>query len=215
MLGMHGFTQRELTVFAFLNWIDMDYRDSPMPHQLEAMKLSQSSGLSPRRMLWGLILAAVVGALCAYWANLHIYYEYGAATAKSRPWITTIGQTPFRQLKDWFVARRPADPMLLQASLGGFTVAALLGVARQKLVWWPFHPIGYAVANTQSLDYMWFPFLVAWTAKALVLRYGGMRLYRNSLPFFLGLILGDYIGPAIWFAFGWSIRTQMYMTFPH
>jgi hypothetical protein len=51
--------------------------------------------------------------------------------------------------------------------------------------------------------------------KTVVLRYGGMRLYRRTLPFFLGLILGDYIVPGLWFLFGWSIRTQMYMTFPH
>ena len=27
--------------------------------------------------------------------------------------------------------------------------------------------------------------------KSLIIRYGGVKLYRASLPFFLGLILGD------------------------
>src|SRR5207248_1973387 len=35
--------------------------------------------------------------------------------------------------------------------------------------------------------------VLAWAIKTLVLRYGGMRLYRQSLPFFYGMILGDFL----------------------
>ena len=35
------------------------------------------------------------------------------------------------------------------------------------------------------------------------------------MPFFLGLILGDYVVPALWFALGALIHTQMYLSFPH
>jgi hypothetical protein len=31
-----------------------------------------------------------------------------------------------------------------------------------------------------------------WIVKSAVLRLGGMRLYRQLLPFFLGLVLGHY-----------------------
>jgi hypothetical protein len=213
--GIQGFGPRGLTLLAYLNWIDMDYRDSPMPHQLEGMKLAQGTGTPLPRLFWALLLAAAVGALSAYWANLHIYFTYGAATAKVRPWITSIGQQPFRQLRDWLNNPRPPDYTGLQAALGGLGVVTLLGLLRQRVVWWPFHPVGYALANTQSMDYMWMPFLIAWAVKSVVLRYGGMRLYRRSLPFFLGLILGDYAVPALWFAWGWIQGIQMYLTFPH
>jgi hypothetical protein len=214
-VGIHGFGPRGLTLLAYLSWIDLDYRDSPMPHQLEGMKLAQQTGVNLHRLFWALLAAAALGALCAYWANLHIYYQYGAATAKVRPWITTVGQQPFRQLRDWMNNPRPADWTGLQAALGGAGVTALLALARQRYVWWPFHPIGYALANTQSLDYMWAPFFIAWALKAGVLRYGGMRLYRQTLPFFLGLILGDYLVPALWFVYGWCLGIQTYLTFPH
>jgi hypothetical protein len=65
------------------------------------------------------------------------------------------------------------------------------------------------------MDYMWMPFLIAWVIKAAVLRYGGMRLYRASLPFFLGLILGDYVVPALWAVYGAASGQQMYLAFPH
>jgi hypothetical protein len=33
--------------------------------------------------------------------------------------------------------------------------------------------------------------VIAWGAKALLLRYGGLRTHRRALPFFLGLIVGS------------------------
>ncbi len=213
--GTGGIGPRGLTLLAYLSWIDLDYRDSPMPHQQEAMKLAQGTGTAMHRLFWPLLLAAAIGALAAYWANLHIYYENGAATAKVRPWLPTVGQSAFRQLRNWLANPRPPDFVSLQAVAGGFGVVSFLGLARQRLPWWPFHPVGYAVGNTQSMDYMWMPFFVGWLLKLVILHGGGMHLYRRALPFFLGLILGDYIVPALWFFFGWAQGIQMFMVFPH
>lgn len=38
--------------------------------------------------------------------------------------------------------------------------------------------------------------------KLLIVRYGGMKTYRRLLPFFIGLILGDYVSGALWALFG-------------
>ena len=35
--------------------------------------------------------------------------------------------------------------------------------------------------------------LVAWLLKSLILGYGGPRLFTRMRPFFLGLILGDFL----------------------
>src|SRR5262249_50303463 len=154
-LGTNAFTQRGLMVLTYTQWIDMDYRDSPMPHQLQSLKMAQSAGAPPRAMLAALLIAAVLGALAAFWANLHIYYIYGAATAKPRPWITSVGQSPFRILRDWLDNPQLADWSPFGGVAAGFAIVALLGIARQRIAWWPLHPIGYALANTNSLHYMW------------------------------------------------------------
>jgi len=40
---------------------------------------------------------------------------------------------------------------------------------------------------------------VAWSSKALILKAGGLPLYRRFLPLFLGLIVGHYlIAGVIW-----------------
>jgi hypothetical protein len=214
-LGTNGFTPRGLMMLTYTQWIDMDYRDSAMPQQLQAMKMGQTSGVPPRALLIALLAAVVVGALAAFWANLHIYYVYGAATAKARPWITSVGQSPFRQLRAWQDNPLVADWSPFGGVAAGLLVTAFLGLARQRFAWWPFHPLGYAAANTSSLAYMWMPFFLAWGLKAIVLRYGGMRLYRACIPFALGLILGDYVVPTLWSFWGALIGQQMYMSFPH
>jgi hypothetical protein len=48
----------------------------------------------------------------------------------------------------------------------------------------------------------WLPFFIAWLVKILALRYGGARLYRTLLPFFLGLIAGDLLGGGLTTALG-------------
>jgi hypothetical protein len=56
---------------------------------------------------------------------------------------------------------------------------------------------------------------VAWVFKASFLRYGGMRLYAAALPFFLGLILGDFVTGSAWSIVGTLLRLEIFRTFPN
>lgn len=46
------------------------------------------------------------------------------------------------------------------------------------------------------------PILIAWGVKLLLLRYGRLKLYRNLLPFFLRLILGEFVVESLWTIIG-------------
>ena len=59
------------------------------------------------------------------------------------------------------------------------------------------------------------PVLVAWLIKATTLRVGGIRLYRALLPFFLGVMLGDFLVPLGWAVIGLWTGQQMYLAYPH
>jgi hypothetical protein len=204
-----------LTVFAWLHPFDLDFRDSVMPHQLSGLRLLQGTSNDGRPVVTALIVAAVVGILAGLWAHLHVYFVYGLASAKVRSWPMSMGQVPFQNLAAWLTAPQETDPTGLTAAGIGAAVVSGLFWLRQRVLWWPLHPVGYALANTGSMDYMWCPFFVAWVCKFLILHYGGMRLYRRVLPLFLGLILGDYVIALLWALYGAATGQQMYLSFPH
>ncbi len=85
-----------------------------------------------------------------------------------------------------------SDPARIGGAVVGLGLVSLLGVLRTQFVWWPLHPIGYAIGSTDMMAWLWCPTLLGWLAKSMILRYGGAKMFRQALPFFLGLILGDY-----------------------
>jgi hypothetical protein len=88
------------------------------------------------------------------------------------------------------------------AMLLGFVFCSLLAYLRIAVMSFPFHPIGYAISGSWSMNLVWLPILIAWVLKVFTLRYGGLRLYRSALPFFLGLILGEMVIGCLWSLFG-------------
>jgi hypothetical protein len=80
----------------------------------------------------------------------------------------------------------------------GALTMGLLMVARHKLLWWPFHPLGFVVSFGGVMEGIWFTILLAWLAKALIMRFGGANTYRRMQPFFLGIALGHISAGGVW-----------------
>jgi hypothetical protein len=214
-LGATQLTPKNITMgIGYLQWTS-DMRDNPMPHTTEAVRFGQGASLSARAYLKPLVFAIIFGTLLAFWAHLDIYYTYGAATAKVRPALQGGATGPARQAVSLMVTPTVQDAPGLFAAGAGFVFSVVSSALRQRFTAFPIHPLGYALATTNSMEYMWCPFFIAWAIKAILVRYGGIRAYRAGLPFFLGLILGDYIIPALWGIFGMLTGYQQYMVFPH
>ena len=88
----------------------------------------------------------------------------------------------------------------------GATAMAALTFLNYRFAWWPLHPVGLAVASVWTIRRSAFSIFVAWAVKTVLLRVGGVTLYRRAAPVFLGLILGCFTGialsqvaDAIWF----------------
>ena len=56
------------------------------------------------------------------------------------------------------------------------------------------------MAETGAGGSFWFHYLLAWIFKFAVLRYGGHRLYVRTIPFAIGVILGDILTQTVWSA---------------
>ncbi len=59
-------------------------------------------------------------------------------------------------------------------------------------------PPGVSTGGILLFNYLWFPFFACWLIKRIILKYGGLRAYRDVLPLFLGLVLGDFVLGSVW-----------------
>lgn len=74
--------------------------------------------------------------------------------------------------------------------LWGALVMVILTIGQYRFTWWPFHPIGFTVVTFNSVQRSILSVFVAWTLKTIILKVGGITLYRKSQPLFMGLIVG-------------------------
>jgi hypothetical protein len=203
--GTRSFTPQTLAGFSLFFWFNRAYRGHPMPHQLEAFKLAEVTRSSQRRWFGALLLAAALGALVGFWSMLHLYYEYGA-TAKAH----TFGSEAYERLDGWITSPRPPSTPSAVAVLVGFGIALFLQAMRTRFPWWPFHPLGFAVTSSWEINLVWLSLLIAWVLKLVILRYGGRQMFSTSIPFFLGMILGQFVVGSLWNLYGIAADVPTY-----
>ncbi len=106
------------------------------------------------------------------------------------------------------------DTTRLIGILVGGAFCAILIRLRQQFLWFPLHPIAYILGDGFQGSLRWLPFLIGWTIKSLVVRYGSIGLYRRLQPMALGLVLGEYTAGALWLLLNGLMHTTGYRVFP-
>ncbi len=213
-VGSSAFSARNLTMLAYLNWFSIELRCDPMPTHLEGFRMNEAARVRQRWAMLVMIGAIALGIVVAFWMCLAVWYKFGAGTARVEQWRTNMGKLAFDRLDNALNNQTQADYTGISAVTFGALFCAFLVIMRSRFVWFPFHPVGYVVGFTGTMDWLWCPFLVAWLIKVLLIRYGGIKAYRRALPFFLGLVLGDYIISSFWALLGSVLGLQMYRCFP-
>ncbi len=210
VLGTRPFGTANLTGLTFLYPFVRCFRAHPMPSELEAFRIAERTRIGYRQLLVGMILAIVFGIFFTFWAYLHAMYQMGAAS-KARGWLVYMGWETFNRLQTWLV--HPHEPKGVEMGVIGGSVlfTIFLMIMKIRVLWWPLHPGGYVLMTGTGMAGLWFPIFLAWFAKAMVLKIGGVRLYRKAVPFFLGLILGDYTLGCVWSLIGliWEMPTYI------
>jgi hypothetical protein len=213
-LGVGAFGTRSLVGLAYFHWFSIEMRCCPMPVTVEGMKMAQATHIRQRTMTIVMLAAIVAGIAIGFWACLAVWYHFGAESAKVEMWRTNMGKAPFDRLTNYLKNPMKPDVPAISAMTFGACFTFFLTIMRTKFFWFPFHPAGYVLANTGTLYWLWFPFFIAWTLKTLIIRYGGIKGYRAALPFFLGLVLGDYTISSLWALAGSVLGIRMYRCFP-
>ena len=213
-LGTRRLGTGTLTVFSLFMFFNRAYRAHPMPQQLEALKISERRRINPRGTAVAILLATLMGSATVFWLLLDNYHRHGAETGYYGPWALGFGRGVYRQLEGWLNYPRDTDLPGLAFMGGGLGFTSLLMLLRTRFLWWPFHPLGYAMANSWGMYNLWCCLFVTWVLKSIILRHGGLRSYRRAIPFFLGLALGDYILGGLWSIASILANTTLYQFWP-
>jgi hypothetical protein len=166
-----------------------------MPSAAHAARLGETSR-HPRQLTIAIALA-VIGGIVATWAfMLYMCYEYGGGNFRS--WFFQPGagaggiafDTAVRQLRNpW-----PTDWGKLAYFASGAGLYSALSVFHYRFYWWPLHPIGLTIATTWMVRRIALSIFIAWALKSIILRLGGVTLYHRLRPFFIGLVVGFFLG---------------------
>ncbi|MBC7526856.1 MAG: hypothetical protein H7308_04840 [Chthonomonadaceae bacterium] len=196
------------TGLAFLDAVWMrDQRGLILTGFLDAMKAAD--GVKVRRKSLLAVFGVGIGVALLVSGFMHVYlpYKFGAVQLYSY----VYQMNPVWAFNDSATSiNRSRPPLPFYASLNfmiGIIVTVGITIARTRFVWFPLHPLGYALCGTWTMTVFWFACFAAWFLKIIILRYGGMKLFAKARPFFLGMVLGEFT-----MAIFWTIPSIFYRT---
>ena len=203
VLGSRRLSRSTLTASAPYWTFTKEIRNNPMPFLLENFKLAESAGINTRKLCWAMMLAVCVSAFLTFFVFLQLSYQYGSIGAGR-------GRTAYTIIERWLNKPQETDIPFLLATLVGFVIVLFNTVLRLRFIWWQLHPLGYPLAGYYHFEKLWFPFFLSWLIKWICIKQGGIKSYRRLLPFFLGLVLGEFICGSVWGIIGLITSERTY-----
>lgn len=198
-LGTTRLGHSNLTIIAFPKRVFFrDRREILMPHLVNSFKIADFPKLKRRQLHIAIWIALFLGLIISCYSYLHLAYHKGASNL-GRRWIHVWSpQEPFRELAGFLTNPQDTDWQSMGFVLTGGAIMSVLLFMRNRFLWWPLHPIGFITVGQFPLNNIWFSIFLGWLIKYILLKQGGLKIYRRARPFFMGLILGESCIAGIW-----------------
>jgi len=196
--GTAHISKENLTVFSLFFGFNRAYRAHYAAHGIEAYKAAHTMKMAARSMLLAMAVAIVAGLITGVWAVLHAMYLHGAMNCATG----LMGMQGWQRLDAWLTLPEGPRGAAAAAAVMGAVLTFGLGLLRMQFTWWLWHPVGYAICSSWSMNKLWACLFIAWLVKALITRYGGAKAYQAALPFFVGLVLGEFCVGGVWSVIG-------------
>lgn len=159
------------------------------PPIAQALRLSTGLTFRRYRMLLAIGLALALGFFVSvgqtvYLGNVNGGYNLGA-------WSLINGSPrAYQTAATWIRNPKPPDLDRLTFMASGIVVTLLLTVLKYRVMWWPLPAVGLALQGMYMARRIVFPVFLAWGIKSVILKVGGVGLYRRGQPFVIGLMIG-------------------------
>jgi len=197
IVGTGGLTRLDAVVLGHYHWFNRTFRQQVMGHEMESYAFAERVEVRNRPMTALVILSLITGIIVGLVTLLQLYYYHGSPMP-GWPSPMGVGAEAWSIFNGWTRNPAPPQPYIIISMIFSGLIVLGLAVARNAWFGFPLHPIGYAFASSYAMEYIWNIVLITWLIKTLVVRYGGLKLYRKSLPLFFGLILGDAVMQLTW-----------------
>ena len=198
VLGTNNLSQQTMVSIALSYTWCSDTKTTIMPALAHSVKLYDTIRAQQRRLIWPIVLAMTSGVLATFAYTIYMGYANGAANYGGL-FNGALAQFPWDNLVK--KSKSPFDTSWKPLSFIGIgaLVTGILMFVRYRVPWWPLHPIGFAAGPVYPVRNIIFGIFLAWAIKSIILRVGGIQAYRAGRPFFIGLILGHFVGAGISF----------------
>jgi hypothetical protein len=185
-----------LPVLATLGFLSRGAFPQYAAFQLEAMEIGERARIRSRHITAAVLLALPLGLIVGSYLVLTAAYHHGFnlldGGTTSTGYRIYLAQQQFREVAQWQGRQAAPDIGLILQTLLGLGLTFGLSLLRSAWLGSPLHPLGFAMAASYGF-HLWAPFFAVWVCKLLILKAGGMKLYRRLIPFFLGIVLGHYM----------------------
>ena len=165
-----------------------------LPHHLKLF----SSSKNQKWVVWALFLAFTTSFFASMLYTIYLGYD-NAAQNLGLGGFQGGNKNLYNKMVSIIVRadKTVFDPAKTVVWIQGAALAGLLTLLRNRVPWWPLHPLGLAFQTSIGSRHYAFSMFITWTAKHLILRFGGIMLYNRWRPFFFGLVVGYVTGCAL------------------
>ncbi len=189
VIGTKAMSQQAQGMMWITSPVTRAFNNAPQPWTLEGFKLAESGRMDRGRLAWLMVAITAVAAMSVFWATL--YVAYGSGVAGNADPEADHHALDVPELLAQAVGNPAGPDYSALAAVGAGVVSTIALMAlKMRFVGWPLHPVALPIACAWATDYHLPAIFAAWLVKAAIMRYGGLRLHRQGLTFFLGVIIG-------------------------
>jgi hypothetical protein len=190
--GSANLQRTDLTVLTLCQTFSRNWRTLGMCSMAHLNKVGEEIGGARKGILSIMILAMLAAAVTS--VGYTVYLGYVTTGADHFTGAFGNAKAGYSTLVTWINNQTQLTGGEYTGLLLGALIGWLLILCHHSFHWWPLHPIGWGVAQTWGITMIVTSVFIVWLVKALILRFGGTRLYRQAQPFFIGMIVGYVLG---------------------
>jgi hypothetical protein len=195
--GGGAMSGRTLTSIA-ITYSLVDYmRGLFAPGVANSVKLGDTIGKGRRSLMLWTCVSVIVGLAASVWYTLHLGYSHGAYNFPRFPFFSGDPKGIFASTLIQMRTPKAFDSERLVFLTIGAGLMGLITFFRYRFAWWPLNPIGMTLASADNTKHLVLPVFITWLAKTILMSVGGVRLYTQAKPAFLGLLVG-YVAGVVW-----------------